>query len=843
MFNPWKLKDFAPGEGVAQGVFSASVVGADWIDVDVPGDVHRALIATGRISDPFYDTNELACAWIEEREWWYITTFTGPSALQADERLLLVFQGLDTFTTLWLNGQELGRSANMFHEWVFDVSQKVLPGQENTLAVCFHPPLKAVEGKVAPTYGWLGMQDQAPKTLMRKAQFGYGWDWGPRLPTIGIWRPVELRRQCQAALDGLHFYTEEIGEDSACVAVKINTDRFAGNMPLEVQVRLKDATQQVAGEQLLSWPADAPTVAASLRIESPHLWWTHDFGEPYLYTLDVTLLQDGQELDRRSMSVGIRTLVLDQSPDMDEPGTQFFRFVLNGVPIFAKGANWIPADSFVGAIPPAQYERWIVAARQANMNMLRVWGGGIYEHDVFYDLCDRVGILIWQDFMFACNAYPEDDPVFVEQVRQEAVYQVKRLRSHPCMAIWVGNNECQMLGGYVKLVFKPDAHLPGDLYYETILPEIVQALDGQLPYWPGSPYGGKHPNDQSMGDVHDWTVWHGAPADDIDIEELLKNGMPEPTPELVAFTRYAEDKGRFISEFGMHASPVLETLRRVIPEGQLYHHSPSMDHHNKDNPKNKGDMLMMGSTGLPKDLLEYIDFSMIAQAEGLKFGIEHFRRRKPHCSGALIWQLNDCWPVLSWAIMDYYGFGKAGYYYARRVYAPRLASFKALKNGLVELWITNDMLEPFEESILLQSGSFAGGKIWEERVMVRVPANASQAVWYAGPEQFTAGPERYLAVRSLQDSFPANRHFFVPIKELQRAAVQPSVKVESIDLHELRVRVEAPAYVYYFHLLVPDERTWYSDNYFDLVAGECAEIIVWNTEIVLKPEMVTFGWR
>jgi beta-mannosidase len=843
MFTQWKLKDFAPGEGVALGIYTTSPVGADWIDVDVPGDVHRALIATGRISDPFYDTNELACAWMEEREWWYRTTFINSTPLQVDERLLLVFKGLDTFATLWLNGQELGRSANMFHEWVFDVSQKVLPGQENTLALCFHPPLKAVEGKVAPSFGWLGMQDQVPKTLMRKAQFGYGWDWGPRLPTIGIWRPVELRRQRQAALDGLHFYTEAIGEDSAHVVVKIDIDRFSGNAPLQVQVRLKDADQQVVGEQLLSLPADDPTPAASLTVLSPHLWWTHDFGEPYLYTLDVTLLQDGVELDRRSMPVGIRTLTLDQSPDPDEPGTQFFRFVLNGVPIFAKGADWIPADSFVGAIPAAQYERWIMAARQANMNMLRVWGGGIYEHDIFYDLCDRLGILIWQDFMFACNAYPEDDPDFVEEVRREAVYQVKRLRSHPCMAIWVGNNECQMIGGYVKLITKTDAPLPGDLYYETILPEVVGALDGQLPYWPGSPYGGRHPNDQAMGDVHDWTVWHGAPAEDIDLEELLKNGMPEPTPERVAFTRYAEDKGRFISEFGMHASPVLETLRRVIPEDQLYHHSPSMDHHNKDNPKNKGDMLMLGSTGLPKDLLEYIDFSMIAQAEGLKFGIEHFRRRKPHCSGALIWQLNDCWPVLSWAIMDYYGFGKAGYYYTRRVYAPLLASFKALKNGLVELWITNDTLKPFEESVLIQFGSFDSGKIWDETVMARVPANTSQPVWRYGPERFAAGPDRYLAVRSPQGSFPANRHFFVPIKDLQRAVVQPIVKVDSVNEHELCVRVEAPAYVYYFHLLVPDERTWYSDNYFDLAGGECAEIVVRNPKVVLKPEMVTFGWR
>ncbi|HRE26547.1 MAG TPA: hypothetical protein PK954_07940, partial [Anaerolineales bacterium] len=275
---------------------------------------------------------------------------------------------------------------------------------------------------------------------------------------------------------------------------------------------------------------------------------------------------------------------------------------------------------------------------------------------------------------------------------------------------------------------------------------------------------------------------------------------------------------------------------------QLYHHSPPMDHPNKDNPKNKGDLLMMTSTGLPKDLAEYVDFSMLAQAEGLKFGIEHFRRRKPHCSGTLIWQLNDCWPVLSWAIMDYYGFGKAGYYYTRRVYAPVLASFKALPDGSVELWITNDTLQPVETPVVVMYGDFAAGTLWTETLAVSVPANASQVVWRCAADRAEARPDRYLAVRSPGHAFPANRTFFAALKDLERKIVAPQIRVTAVSEHELRVHVAATAYVHFFHVLLPDEQAHLSDNYFDLAAGESAEIVV-TGQSELHSAQLRFGWR
>jgi beta-mannosidase len=477
------------------------------------------------------------------------------------------------------------------------------------------------------------------------------------------------------------------------------------------------------------------------------------------------------------------------------------------------------------------------------MNMLRVWGGGIYEHDVFYQICDRLGILIWQDFMFACAPYPEEDRDFVEEVRSEVRYQVMRLRNHPSLALWCGNNENQWL--HSLRVPLPERLSPvlGSLYYDKIMPEAVQELDGFRPYWPGSPYGGPQPNSMAEGDVHDWHVWHGLPVKDIaeaDLAELLSSG---PKPEDVSFVHYAEDVGRFISEFGMHASPVFETLRRCVPSEQLYHHSPVMDHHNKDNPKTKGDRLMLTVTGLPKDLEEYIDFSMIAQAEGLKFGIEHFRRRKPHCSGTLLWQLNDCWPGLSWSILDYYGFAKAGYFYGRRAYAPVLASFKASGNGAIELWITNDMRQEVSDRIVIQLGDFAQGTVWEERLEVQVPANTSRPVWRGDTQRIVPRPDRYLAVRSSAGRFPANRHFFAAVKDLQRPVAEPEVSVSRRGEHELMVHVHAPVYLYYVHLTVPDEHTRFSDNYFDLAAGESCTVVVTNPKMPLKPEMVSVGWR
>lgn len=842
MLDWGKVWHFAPGVGLAAGVPNTPYDDGDWLTVPIPGGAHGAMIEAGLIPDPFYDRNEAACAWMEEREWWFRIPFPAPEEpIAPGERLQLICHGLDTFATLWLDGVEIGRHENMFRPAEFDVSELIRPGESHLLVIRFDPPLLRIAGKTLSAWG-----RNPERSAMRKAQFGYGWDWGPRLPTIGVWRPIELQRQRRAAIDGVHFATVDLTPDgaSAVVAVRVEVERFAGRDPLTARITLSTSpenalTTHVAAALALDGPNRRLDATAYLTIDQPRLWWTHDLGEPALYNLDVALEHGDAVLDRDERKVGIRTLHLDQSPDPAERGTRFFRFVLNGVPIFARGADWIPCDSFVESIPPGRYQSLITAARDANMTMLRIWGGGIYEHDVFYETCDRLGILVWQDFMFACAMYPEDDADFIAEVEAEARYQVRRLRSHPSLALWCGNNENQWLHD-MRYWDDPNPPPYGALYYDQILPTAVAELDGRTPYWPGSPFGGDDHNDQRQGNVHNWDVWHGNMP-----RHFGEQPRTDRSPAGVSFLRYAEDMGRFCSEFGMHAAPVLETLRRVIPAEQLYHHSAAMDWHNKDNPKDKGDNLMLTVTGLPQDLEEYIDFSMIAQAEGLKFGIEHFRRRKPHCSGTLVWQLNDCWPVLSWSVLDYYGVGKAGYFYLKRVYNPILASFKALPDGGIELWLTNDTLAALDEKVAVKLGSFNGSTLWQEEMNVAVPANDSQPVAHWSADLLGAEADRYLIVRSPADSFPVNRHFFAAIKDLQRTVMPPSMTVTPIGNHELQVDLTAAldAYAYFVHHTVPHAATRFSDNYFDLEPGEQRQVRITNAATSLSASDVTLSSR
>jgi beta-mannosidase len=848
MFEAWTLHDFAPGDGERAGAHTLNLTASDgWLPIAVPGDVHRTLVEAGRLDDPFYDQNERQAAWIEEREWWYRTRFTvlaAPSGAATDspERQRLVFHGLDTFATVYLNGEVLGTTRNMFREHAFDVTDSLQPG-ENLLCVRFDPPLTRLEGR--DTSHW--WEPSAPRVAMRKAQFGYGWDWGPRLPTVGLWRAVELRRETVARLEAPGFRTLELSRDHsrALVAVRVQAERFAGSGKLQARVRLSPPDGPTPAhpsvERTVELDGDAPDATVYLELERPELWWTHDLGRPALYTLEVTLLHDdpasGQrEVDRLARRVGVRTLVLDQSHDPDEPGTRFFRFVLNGYPVFARGANWIPCNSFVGAIPPERYRMLLEMAHDGSANALRVWGGGIYEHDAFYDLTDELGMLVWQDFMFACAPYPEDDD-FATEVALEAEYQVRRLRAHPSLALWCGNNENQWLHDQ-HFWDPPGKHVPGARYYDQTLPEIVAREDRQTPYWSGSPFGGNDHNSMLEGDRHNWDVWHGnRPFDRHFGERPTRDG----TPDGVDIRHYAEDMARFNSEFGLHAAPERVTLETVIPPSERYHHSPAMDHHNKDNPKNKGDNLMFNLTGLPRDLDGYIAYSQIAQAEGLKFAVEHFRRRKPHCSGALVWQLNDCWPVQSWAYIDYHGIPKAAYSALKRAFAPVLVSFKALEDGSVELWVCNDTISRFQDTLTVRHASLEGITVFEEALAVEVEAGLSLPVRRWHPTGLEADPDHYLSVRAGRADVATNRHFFAPLRDLPLCAV-PQLEVRPINPHRLELSVTASGYVVGISVNLPSLTARVSDGHFDLEPGEAKVLIIEDLMNTLDPNVIGLRW-
>jgi len=762
---------------------------------------------------------------VKEREWWWRTTFDA-SPPRSDERVLIVFEGLDTFATIWVNGVQMGVTSNMFLEHRIDVGAVLRADLENQVIVRFTPPARVVADKRMET--WPIIADpisESKRNFIRKAQFGWGWDWGPRLPTVGIWRPVRIERQRTASLKDVRFETLEIGA-VARVAVTVTVDAFRP-APLDVAIELTDDAGLLVACAIVDL---ARANRVELFIERPRLWWTSGLGKATLYTLTVTLRSGGEQLARVTHQVGIRVISLDTSADPQEPGCNFFRFVLNGVPIFARGANWVPASSFVGALAPSDYADLLERAATANMNMIRVWGGGIYEHEAFYEECDRRGLLVWQDFMFACAPYPEHEPEFVESVREEVAYQIRRLRSHACLALWCGNNEGDAVQGFINRLAGKQDPFPGDLYIHTIIPQTLAQLDPATAYWPGSPYGGLSHNSMRAGDVHNWTVWHGLPPtpDDVPV------GTFDHSPEGVAYTRYAEDMSRFVSEFGIQAAPDLATLARWMRPEAMQLGSDGFLNRIKDRPRDKVNAMLLPVTGLPVTLRQYVEFTQIVQAEGLKFGIEHYRRRTPHCSGALLWQYNDCWPGISWSIIDHDRVAKPAWYAVRRAYAPIMASFKALADDEVELWVTNDTLAPVIVTARIELVTLAGAALSITELQVSVPATASLSIWQG---HSAAAADRVLLVRSPQ--FEGNRHFFAVLKDMPFGPDAPAMDIEQVDAHTLRVTLTATNYIYGARLLTSHAATRFSDNFFDLFSGESRSISISNQVLALVPGDVT----
>ncbi|WP_336697709.1 glycoside hydrolase family 2 protein [Curtobacterium sp. USHLN213] len=800
-----------------------------WIAASIPGGVHEALIASGRIPHPYRDRNEEAVRWVEERAWWYRTTFTfGKDA--SPEELALVFHGLDTVADVWLNRVHLGHHENMFRPASFEVG--ALIRADNELLVRFLPPLAGLvppapatllEQRLAAVLTGSTEQSDVPasggmsemhalSTLRRKAVCSWGWDFGPRVPSIGIWRPVDLISIDGPTLSGHHVRTDHIDERGAHLTIRAEVER-ADDTDAEVLVRM---TSPNGRETTARFPIHTGRGGTTVIVPEPELWWTHDLGTPALYDVEVELLDaNGAALDRVRDRIGLRTVTLDRSPDPE--GGQLFRFVLNGFPVFARGAAWLPADLLVGSVTDDRYRTLLERARDANITMLRVWGGGIYEADAFYALTDELGVLIWQDFMFACTDYPEADPTLRAEVDAEARYQVSRLRNRASIALWSGNNEVHMLHGFAFQDYEEGEW--GRQFFHDLLPSIVETLDGGVPYWPGSPYGDDlgegwmAVNGVLDGDRHSWEVWHGT--------DMGAGGGPYSDPGQAAhYRRYANDHGKFISEFGIHASPALETLERWIEADSLDIHSESFDAHMKDRPKDKGDALLRISTGIPRTMREYVDATMAAQAEGLKFGIEHFRRRQPHCSGTLWWQFNDVWPGFSWSVIDFDAVPKASYYAMKRVFAPIVASFVETSAGL-ELWVSNSSREVTTGTVSISVEDSHGQKRVDTSMTFEVEAGASQRVW-AQSETLRHGEVAWAT--SADGSFPTNRYFAGEVRDLDLEHGDLSFRVRRTGPTSAAVTVTATVFTYQVSIASPWNEMQASDNYFDLAAGDSATI-------------------
>ncbi|MBW8880665.1 MAG: glycoside hydrolase family 2 protein, partial [Asticcacaulis sp.] len=564
---------------------------AEWLSATVPGTVHTDLLANKKIPDPFYRANERDLQWIDKKDWEYRTTFTVGPQVFAREHIELYFEGLDTYADVYVNDQPVLSADNMFREWVAEIKPALRPGV-NSLRIRFRSPIVEGQKKLA-AYGFNlpasndqseagGVGNDKLSVFTRKAGYAFGWDWGPRFVTSGIWRPVHLRAWNTARIDNVQLIQDSVTADAAQVTAVVEIYSVEPGAGTATVILTCPSDPKITAQATVSLKPGVTTAKASFTIKNPKLWWTNGLGEAHLYPITARLSVGGKALDSRSVNLGVRTVRIAQKPDAISSvsgGTSFY-VELNGVPVFMKGANYIPNDSFLPRVTHAVYDKVIGSAVQTHMNMIRVWGGGVYEDDYFYDLCDRSGILVWQDFMFACSMYP-NEANFLDNVRQEAIQNVRRLRNHPCLAIWVGNNEIDSAwqndvpnGGWGWKQGYDDGQKAKiweayDAIFHKILPETVAELDPQRFYWPSSPLaawdgksGVKHADHNATiqsGDIHYWDVWWGQKP----------------------FTEYRTHIGRFMSEYGFQSFPEFNTVKTYAEPGDYDIFSEVMKAHQR----------------------------------------------------------------------------------------------------------------------------------------------------------------------------------------------------------------------------------------------------------------------
>jgi beta-mannosidase len=770
-----------------------------WHPARVPGTVHLDLMAAGIIPDPFDRDNERRVQWVENADWEYRREFKLPAAALGKSHIELVAKGLDTFATILLNGQKVAETNNMFRGWRFDIKPFVHAGQ-NEIIIRFDSPVRRAKA----------LEEKLPYRLpggsphIRKAPYQFGWDWGPRLVTSGIWRPIAIEAWDIARVGEVEISQEFIQLNNVLVRTKLHVlaDR-EHNIAIKTTFTGKESFTY---SEMVDLKPGENLSDKTFRVIDAQLWWPAGMGPQNLYTVTVELYQKGRLLDILEKRIGFRTLALEQ---VDDEWGKSFRFSVNGIPFFAKGGNWIPADSFPPRVTREKYERLLRDCAAANMNMLRVWGGGVYESPDFYDLCDELGLVVWQDFMFACAMFP-GDPDFLENVRAEAEYVIKDLRHHPSIALWCGNNECEE--GWFHWGWKEQ--YPAQVWsdyekiFDQILPQTVEKLDPRRPYWPSSPHSEKvgDPRSDRSGDMHYWGIWHGQ----------------EP------FTEYRKQFHRFFSEFGFQSFPLIETVKAFARPEDWNIASPVMEQHQKHPAGNRLILLyLLDHYRLAKDFESLLWLSEVLQAEGMKTAVEHFRSQMPRVMGALYWQINDCWPVASWSGIDYYGNWKALHYYAKRFYSPVLLA-PIDDEQTLKIFAISDLDQPVDASLVVGVYSYDGKTIQEGKTSVRLDPRSSRVVLNKPLEELRQGlpPEDvYLNCELKKGEETLSRNIF-HFSELKRVNLPPpDIRTEVLDQGgKVVVRLTAARLAKDVYLSASGIKGRFSDNFFDLLPGRSAEV-------------------
>ncbi len=646
--------------------------GGDWVLIEVggdvgpvpatvPGTVHTDLMAAAVIPDPFLETNEKDLLWVLEKDWSWQRSFDVAEEMLARAALHLVFEGIDTAATVKLNGKEIATTDNMFVPLRIDVKGHLRVG-DNQLEVIIQSPLRIRDERAGVENLGLRQAFNKGSAYLRKAPYSFSWDWGPELPTSGIWKPVYL--ECSEARISDVWPQVELLQDgkAALLRLEVSVEAFA---PLEgqLQVKLWRGDTKIELLESIKAPVGHSVHEFELRVDDPELWWPLGYGQQPLYELETVLLAGKERLDNDQLRLGLRSIELVRQDDAT--GESFF-FRVNGEPVFCRGANWIPDDSFLPRLQRKDIYKTVALARDAGMNMLRVWGGGVYESEDFYDACDEMGILVWQDFCFACGLYPDHLESFCQSVRREAEANLRRLRGRTSLALLCGNNECQW-GWHAWGWNEKFDRFYGEKLYQEVLPEVAARLAPETAYWPGSPYGpNDNPNSQDRGDMHYWGVWH----------------RKEPAEG------YEKLTCRFLSEFGFESGPAMKTIREFTQQADLFPDSPVMLHHERcsDGPAKLKQYLETEFGPVTEDLALWVYRSQYVQAHCVGTALRHTRRRFPDCGGVLFWQHNDCWPVTSWSCIDHRGRPKALWYQARRDFAKATCSLADVE-GELSAWI------------------------------------------------------------------------------------------------------------------------------------------------------------
>lgn len=795
----------------------------NWYPADVPGTVHTDLMSNGLIGDPYFGMNERSVQWVDKEDWIYETVFDLCGEIYGSDHMEIVFDGLDTYADVYLNDSLLFSAGNMFRRWRADI-KGIAKKDGNRLRVYFHSPIKVDLPKwEALPFDYEASNDQSQNgglfgkrlsVFARKAGYHYGWDWGPRIVTSGIWRDVRVEAWNCAKVEDVYYcqtyVSKERAEITACADIVADRD-------------IPDARITVSADGKTVFDAVRPLKAGKNSIglpfimKKPKLWWTKELGEPYLYDFSFAVDDGGREVASARTSVGIRSIRLVRD-DVSDGRT--FRFELNGVPVFMKGANYIPCDIFLPRVTKEVYERTVEDAAAVNMNMLRVWGGGVYEDDYFYELCDRYGILVWQDFMFACSLYPAEGE-WLENVRAEAEDNLRRLRNHPSVALWCGNNECQLAWfnwGW-RRKFEKRGHPEYDsliysqqekLYYD-VLADAVSRFSLHTDYTPSSPFADRDvPDDPSKGDTHNWLVWHGN----------------EP------IASYCEERGRFFSEYGFQSFPGVETIRTFAPDTAFWRIDSDvmMSHQRGGEFANmRIAQYMEREYWKPAGFADFVYMSQVLQGDAIRTAIEAHRRDKPYCWGTLFWQHNDCWPVASWSSRDWYGCWKAQHYLSEAAFDDILVS-PVITGRTAKIFIVSDRLSKCAGTLSVKVVDVYGKELLSSSRKVSVAANSSGIYYETGlPESADASECVVSAVFACGDGKYESIRTFALLKDMKLPECRLDVSVVPVD-GGLDVTVSSDKFARSVWMTIDGVEHHFSDNFFDLMPG-CSRTVNIKTRL------------